>query len=145
MYMQRERDDLLKRIQPGTSRTADFSKAVSRCFECADTVAQRRRDLSFDQALTPAQRKEELAKLVTDDLLPHLAGLVQSAKQAKAVVAAERKKLRPGANLDRHTVTLLQDAAVVDAALFFARREMAPAAGLSAYDFEMLTEPGATP
>ena len=55
MYMQRERDDLLKRIRPGTAHTSDFTKAVSRCFECADTVAQRRRELSSDPSLSPAQ------------------------------------------------------------------------------------------
>ncbi len=143
MYMQREFDDLLKRIRPGTNRTAEFTKAVSRCFECADTVAQRRRDLSCDQSLSPAQRKEELARLVTDDLLPHLAGLVQPAKKAKAIVEGERQKLRYDSRLDKHSIELMQDAAVVDAALYFASREMGPAGGLSKVDFEMLTQPGA--
>lgn len=142
MYMQRERDDLLKRLQPGTSRTADFTKAISRCFECADTVVQRRRDLSYNPALSPEQRKEELARLVTEDLLPHLAGLVQPAKTVKAIVESERRKLQYGNSLDKRSVELMNDAAVVDAALYFASRELAPAAGLSKVDFELLTQPG---
>ena len=85
-----------------------------------------------------------MARLVKNDLFPNLAGLVQPAKHAKSIVETERRKLQPGVNLDKSVVALLNDAAAVDAALYFASREMAGVGDLSRSDFEMLTHPEMT-
>ncbi len=142
-YLTRERDQLLPRIRPNTGQTADMTKAASRCFEWADTLQSRRRELARDPSLSAEDRRQELTRIATEEMLPDLAGVVEPAKRAKAIVAAERKNLRPGVNLDKGTAGLFGDAAVVDAALYFVKREVRGIDGVSESDLDMLTQPGA--
>ncbi len=75
-----------------------------------------------------------MAQIVDGDLLPRLASLTAPARKAKGQVEAERARHR-GINLSADVSGLFDDIGRVEAATYFAQREMQPASALSAYAF----------
>ena len=143
LFLQRERDELLKRLRPGTPHTDTFRRAIEGCFDLAGTTIDQKKSMSMEPGLTTAQRKAEMAKVVDGDLLPRLASLTQPARKAKAQVAAERKKYQSG-YVPEDVAGLFNDVGCVEAATYFAQREMQPASAMSTYDLHMLMTDGAS-
>ena len=140
-FLQRERDELLSRLRPGTPQTETFRRAIEGCFDLADTAASQKRNLSFEQGMTAAERKAEMAKLVDDRLFPRLAALTQPARKARAQFQAERAKYQSG-YLPKEVSDLVNDVGCVEAAAYFAQTELKPSSAMGEYEFQLLMTSG---
>ena len=129
--------DLLKRVRPNTPQTAAFQGAITGCFGLLEDIARQRANVSQDTRLGAQARKTELNRVVQERLAPTFAGLTRHARKLRGQVDAHRKA-SPHSPLARDVAALQEDVSAVEAAMYFARRELEPASGLSGYAFDSL-------
>ena len=138
-----QRDELLKRVRPNKANTAELRRAVEQCFDFADAVASERRGLSLDMSMNAPKRRDAMGRYINGDLFQPLANALHPVAKLKKLVDAMRADAGRN-NPPNEVIELGQDIAAVEAALYFAKRELKDATDVSPFDLDALLTPRAS-
>ena len=139
MLRYREEPNLLKRVRVGTPHATALRNAITGCFDLADEIGRERLEVFGSDGLTPAEKRKKLSDAVQQRLVPRLSEVTKEARRLKGHVDAQRAEYGR-APLPPNLLALSHDVQAVEAAAYFAKRELQPASGLDGVSFDMLLD-----